>query len=425
MEMFRKKDSRDQKNYNEKLECLDKAAKLEKVDRVPFAAATLYYPAKHAGITYEEMFYDPEKYKEAAAKFALDYDWDAVCLLRSFESVPLGLSLAATDPELAINVAIASVMGGGISHDILKDKYAKQPGRELPIDGESQFTIRETLMEATEYDEFAADPLHFISEKIVPRVYENLSVPGSELSNQTLLKLGMQINPILGQVVGFTKRMKEVNCPPWYMALAPNPLDFLGAFVRDFGNVLLDLHRRPKQIKQICEQLAPVLAAVGKATGEISYQLTGSRRVFCPVWYNSFLSKREYREFHWPYIKYIVDELIKADFTPLLSFQGEHDHLLDTILDLPEGKAIAWFDRTDVANAKKVIGEHSCIAGGISPSLLIGGTADDVDLRIKEIMQEMKSARGYIFTLPFNAIGPAKAENVRAMTDAVRKYGVY
>lgn len=74
---------------------------------------------------------------------------------------------------------------------------------------------------------------------------------------------------------------------------------------------------------------------------------------------------------------------------------------------------------------KKVIGEHSCIAGGISPSLLIGGTADDVDLRIKEIMQEMKSARGYIFTLPFNAIGPAKAENVRAMTDAVRKYGVY
>jgi hypothetical protein len=37
----------------------------------------------------------------------------------------------------------------------------------------------------------------------------------------------------------------------------------------------------------------------------------------------------------------------------------------------------------------------------------------------------MKSARGFIFTLPFNAIGPAKIENVKRMTEAVRRYGNY
>ncbi len=412
-------------SYDEKLVRLDKCAKLEHVDRVPLAAATLYFPAKYSNISYESMFYDQEKYVQANAKFATDFDWDAACFLRSFESVPLGLSLAATNTDLAINVAIASVMGGGFTHDILKDVYCNQPGRELPVNGEFQFTIKEPVMNPEEYDAFADNPLHFISDVIVPRVYKSLSKPGSEESNAALLSLGFQLGPALNNVVTFTKKMKEVNCPPWYMALAPNPLDFLGAFIRDFDKVLLDIHRYPKKVKSICEQLAPVFAAVGKATGELSYQLTGSRRVFCPVWYNSFLSNKEYREFHWPYIKYIIEELIKADFTPLMSFQGEHDHLLDTILDLPEGKAIAWFDRTDVVKAKKVIGEHSCVAGGISPSLLIGGTADDVDANVKETMKEMKSARGYIYTLPFNAIGPAKIENIKAMTKAVHKYGEY
>ncbi|MFZ7131741.1 MAG: uroporphyrinogen decarboxylase family protein [Eubacteriales bacterium] len=411
--------------YDEKLTRLDKCVKLEDVDRVPLAAATLYFPAKYSNITYEDMFFDNEKYTQAATKFATDFDWDAACFLRSFDTVPLGLSLAATNPELAINVAIASVLGGGFASDILQDKYTYQPGREKPSDIESQFTIKETLMEVDEYDALIENPLHFISETLVPRIYENLNDPGSEKSNMTLINFGLQLKPALDHVVTFTKNMKEINCPPWYAALAPNPLDFLGAFIRDFDKVLFDIRRYPQKILKLCEELTPVLIAVGKATGEISYQLTGSRRIFLPVWYNSFLSNKQYRKFLWPFIKHMAEELIKDDFTPLFSYQGEHDHLLDTILELPEGKAIAWFDRTNVSDAKKVIGDHSCIAGGISPSILIGGTPEEVDANVKEMLQTMKLARGFIYTLPFNAIGPAKPQNIRAMTDAVRKYGEY
>ncbi|KPU45322.1 uroporphyrinogen decarboxylase [Oxobacter pfennigii] len=412
-------------SYNDKLKRLDKCVKFEKVDRVPIAVATLYFSAKYSNLSYDTMFYDTEKYKEAAAKFALDFNWDAACFLRSFETVTLGLSLAASDPKLAINVAIASVMGGGFAHDILKDIYASHPGRELPKDGESHFLIKDTVISPEEYDEFIVNPLQFLSDIVVPRVYRSLNKPGSSESNAALINLGLQLGPSLNNVVEFTKRMKEVNCPPWYMALAPNPLDFIGSFVRNFDKVLFDIRRYPTKIKKLCEELAPVFAAVGKATGQLSYDLTGSKRVFLPVWYNSFLSNKQFKEFHWPYIKYIAEELIKEGFTPLLSFQGEHDHLLDTILELPEGKAIAWFDRTDVIKAKKVIGEHTCVAGGISPSLLIGGTPEEVDSRIKLILDEIKPAKGFIFTLPFNAIGPAKIENVKAMTEAVFKYGEY
>ncbi|HHX73290.1 MAG TPA: hypothetical protein GX699_00100 [Firmicutes bacterium] len=411
--------------YSEKLARLDKCARLESVDRVPLAAATLYFPAKYANISYEEMFYDNEKYTAAATKFALDFDWDAVCFLRSFETVPLGLSLAATDPELAINVAIASVMGGGFAHDILRDNYSAQPGRESPPNRESQFTIKKTLMSADEYDALLEAPLQYLSEKIVPRIYNSLSQPGSAQANAALINFGYHLGTALQNVIAFTQKMKEANCPPWYMALAPNPLDFLGAFLRDFDKILYDIRRYPGKIKKFCEELAPVFLAVGKATGQLSFALTGSRRVFMPVWYNSFLSLKQFKEFHWPYIKYIAEELIKADFTPLFSFQGEHDHLLETVLEMPAGKTIAWFERTDLVKAKKVLGEHTCIAGGILPPVLIGGTPQDVDERVKKLLQEMMTARGFIYTLPFNAIGPAKTENIKAMTEAVFRYGQY
>ncbi|WP_026395866.1 uroporphyrinogen decarboxylase family protein [Acetobacterium malicum] len=411
--------------YDEKLDRLDKCAKLEPVDRVPIAIATLYFPAKYSNISYDEMFNDTKQYTEAAIKFATDFNWDATCFLRSFDSVTLGLSLAATNPELAINVAIASVLGGGFTHDVLKDNYVSHPGRELPGDGEAHFLIKDTFIEPEEYDDFIENPFDFLSEVIVPKVYKSLSQPGSSSANAALIKLGLQLGPALANVGDFTQKMKEVNCPPWYMALAPNPLDFIGSFVRNFDKVLFDIRRYPKKIKRLCEELTPVFVAVGKATGQLSYELTGSRRVFMPVWYNSFLSKKQYAEFHWPYIKLIAEELIKDGFTPLLSFQGEHDHLLDTILELPEGKAIAWFDRTNIVDAKKIIGNHTCIAGGISPSILIGGTPEEVDLHVKKLLTEMKSSRGYIYTLPFNAIGPAKIENVRAMTAAILKHGKY
>ncbi len=412
-------------SYEEKLIRLDKCAKLEKVDRVPIGVATLYFPAKYSNITYEEMYYDQEKYTAAATKFARDFNWDAACMLRSFESVTLGLALAGTDPTTSINVVAASVLGGGFTHDILKDVYSSQPGRELSANVESQFAIKKPVMSAEEYDELIADPFGFLNNVVVPRVYGTLSKPGSSEATAALISLGMKLGPALNDVQKFTQEMKAANCPPWYMALNPNPLDALGAFLRDFNEVLLDIHRVPEKVKKVCEILAPVLVAVGKATGEISYKLTGSRRVFCPVWYNSFLSKRQFREFLWPYLKYICEELIKADFTPLLSLQGTYDHLLDTLLELPEGKAIAWFDRTDPVKAKEVIGDHMCIAGGISPALVNGGTTDEIDERVKTLLEEMKSARGFIFTLPFNAIGPARIENIVTLTKAVHKYGIY
>jgi uroporphyrinogen-III decarboxylase len=121
----------------------------------------------------------------------------------------------------------------------------------------------------------------------------------------------------------------------------------------------------------------------------------------------------------------IVNELVEAGFTPLMSFQGRYDHLLDTLLELPKGKVILWFDKTDLNKVREVVGDDYCLAGGVLSSLLIGGTPEKVDQHVQQLMEDQKPNGGFIVSTEFNGMGDAKVENVKALTEAVMKYGKY
>ncbi|MFX0009327.1 MAG: uroporphyrinogen decarboxylase family protein [Candidatus Hermodarchaeota archaeon] len=408
-----------------KIKRMEDAAAVKVPDRIPIGIATSYFPAKYAGVTYEDMWYDNNKYIEIGEKFCRDFNWDAVSFHRSFESVPIGLSLASFDADLAILVAVNSVLGGGASHDILADVYSSNPGREVGKNIESQFVIEKPVMNDDEWDLLIEKPFEFMTETILSRAYKNLADKGSPAYVGSLIKFGMEVAKFPAFLMEMAGKLKAEAWLPYYYAVAPNPLDFFGAFYRDFDVLSLDLYRHPEKVKKACAGLAPVLAAVGKMTGKISLDVTGSRRVFCPIWYNTYLSPEKFKEFHFPYIKQIVNELIEADFTPLMSFQGRSDHLLEIYKELPAGKVIMWFDKTDVVKAREVLGDKYCIAGGIPSSLLIGGTPDKVREHTKRLIDNMKTGGTFIVSSEFNGMGDAKVENVKAMTETVMNYGKY
>ena len=411
--------------YKAKVERMETVAAGKEPDRVPIGIATTYFPAKYAGVSYENMFYDNNKYIEVGVKFLRDFDWDAVSFHRSFESLILGLALAGYDADLAIGVAVNSVLGGGASHDILADVYSSNPGREVGANIESQWVLEKPVMNADEYDLLIEKPFDFLMETVVPRAYKNLANKSSPAAVGALLKMGQEVAKFPGFLMDFVGKMKEEAWLPYYYALTPNPLDLIGAFLRDFDTLSLDLYRMPEKVKKACEALAPVLTAVGKLTGKISLDVTGSRRVFCPIWYNTYLSPEKFKEFHFPYIKQIVNGLIEAEFTPLMSFQGRSDHLLEILKELPAGKVIMWFDKTDLVKAREVLGDKYCLAGGMPSSLLIGGTPEKVRQYTEELINNLKGNGSFIVSSEFNGMGDAKVENVKAMTETVRKLGNY
>ena len=94
------------------------------------------------------------------------------------------------------------------------------------------------------------------------------------------------------------------------------------------------------------------------------------------------------------------------------------------IKDLPKGKTAWMFDQTDMAAAKKALGGTACITGNISLALLGLGTAQEVKDRVKELIDTAGKDGGYMVTNGafFDNV---KAENVKAMVETTKEYGVY
>ncbi|MFB0563535.1 MAG: uroporphyrinogen decarboxylase family protein [Candidatus Lokiarchaeia archaeon] len=138
------------------------------------------------------------------------------------------------------------------------------------------------------------------------------------------------------------------------------------------------------------------------------------------------MSDEQFEKFYWPSLKQIFLELIKAELTPLPFFEGDYDPRLKYLEELPKGKIIGHFDRTDVFKAKEIIGDVMCIKGNVPASLLCTGTPRQVEEYCKKLIDIVGEGGGFIMDGAVNGIpDEAKPENVKAMTDFTKAYGVY
>jgi uroporphyrinogen-III decarboxylase len=199
------------------------------------------------------------------------------------------------------------------------------------------------------------------------------------------------------------------------------PLDFIGDFMRDLKNVLLDCYRQPDKVKQAAEAVKGLIVKMARISVRSSPKGTIQ---FIPLHLNEYFSPKQYNEFYWPTLKEVINELIRLGITPEIFYEGQHNAHLETILELPKGKTISRFEKTDLFKAKRLIGDHSCIVGGPPPSLFLT-TPAKVEAYVKDLFDEVKQGGGFILS-PAVPIPPSsKPENVKALIDAVKKYGVY
>jgi uroporphyrinogen-III decarboxylase len=95
----------------------------------------------------------------------------------------------------------------------------------------------------------------------------------------------------------------------------------------------------------------------------------------------------------------------------------------DLIRDVPAGKCIYWFERTDMGRAFEVLGDTVALRGNISPSLLTTGKPDEVDAAVKHLVDTVWAKGGnLILDAAFGIPDETPVENVRAMFDAARRY---
>jgi len=116
--------------------------------------------------------------------------------------------------------------------------------------------------------------------------------------------------------------------------------------------------------------------------------------------------------------------LIDEGCVPFCFAEGGYNSRLEIITDMPKGKMVWLFDNTDMTNAKKILGNIACIAGNMPTSLLTVGTVQDVKGYVKRLIDTAGKDGGFIMANGA-VLDKVKPENLRAMIDFTKEYGVY
>jgi uroporphyrinogen-III decarboxylase len=98
---------------------------------------------------------------------------------------------------------------------------------------------------------------------------------------------------------------------------------------------------------------------------------------------------------------------------------------LKSFAELPDGAIVYHVDKGDIFEVHKAIGEKFCISGGIPNFLLSYGTPDEVRAYCKKVIDGVARDGGYIMDASAIIQNDAKVENIKAMTEFTREYGLY
>ena len=395
---------------------------LRKPERVPIMVSFGFFPVLHSGMTIEDAMYDPEKLWESQWKVSLEFNQD-------MEQNPYALRFLG--PLL----------------DALDFKQLKWPGHGVAPDVSYQFVEGE-YMRVEEYDQFLSDPSDFMMRRYLPRICGSLkglqnfpaftglvtyamgmpfgfipfATPEATEALEALVKAGKESLRIASYARRFSERARELGFPSQTGAMTQAPFDTLGDYLRGTKGLMLDMYRRPAKVLAACEKLLPIMFDMAVSGAKTS----GTPRVFIPIHkgLDGFMSLAQFKQFFWPTLRDLMVALINEGLTPCPFWEGNCTSRLEVIKDIPVGKACYKFESTDMVKAKEILGETVCIRGNVPLSLLATGTPEQVRASCKGLIDTAGRGGGFIMDAS-TALDDAKYENIRAMFDATREYGVY
>jgi hypothetical protein len=401
--------------FREREQRIMDAVQLKIPDRVPISIPFSYFPAKFAGITTQDAYYDLPRWKEAYIKAVTFFQPDR-CVVISNQS--------------------GNVLEG------LDSKTLRWPGHGVSPYHTHQFVEGE-YMKANEYDLFLNDISDFLLRYFIPRSYGALE-PLSKLPPLNSLLQGLPFSTLAApefsqmlenlsknareavrwqaEVASLTRELTELG---FFCRMAPGggvPFDTISDFLRGMRGAMLDMYRQPEKLLAACELLSRIQIERIKAAPRQTEFSTSFLALHRGA--EGFMSKKQFETFYWPYLKKLVNALVEAGNTPDIFFEGDYTSRLEYLCELPKGKVIARFDRSDMKKAKEILGGHICISGNVFPSLLQTGSSEDVKQYCKWLIDVVGKDGGYIMTSA-SALDEVNPQNLKTMIDFTREYGKY
>jgi len=396
-----------------------KAICLEEPDRVPVQLPAGYVPAYYAGVDLKTVMYDYKELSRAWITFMREFEMDAF-----------------TGPGL--------VYPAKVLEDIDYRLYL-WPGHGLADDVTAYQFVEGEYMKADEYDALLKDPADFFMRVYLPRTLEAFQpfrklipfksalgmptsflgpcmLPDVQAAFQAIIDAGKELAKFRQAVAEITKEAQAAGFPPLIGAFAHAPFDLFGDTLRGTHGIMMDMYRQAAKLHEAMEIVTPWIVEAAVSGANIS----GVPIIFMALHKgdDTFMSEKQFETFYWPYLKKVVLGLVLEGCVPLLFAEGSYNKRLEAVKDLPRGSVVWWFDRTDMARAKKILGDRNCISGNVPTSLICTGTPKEVKEYCRNLIEVCGKEGGYILN-GGASVHNATAANLRAMMEAAKEYGVY
>ena len=409
-----------EKAYKERVSRFVKAFQLKEPDRVPCILPTGLYAATYAGTNLQTAMYDYDEMRRAWLKLLHDFDGDSY--------------------------AAPVLVPPGRVMDVVDFKSYTWPGHGLSTSALSYQAVEGEWMKADEYDALIKDPTDFWLRTLLPRFFgvfeafgslprltsldEILAItnlvpfglPQVQAGLKALLEAGaesLKWMSVVGEVIG---QALAAGFPSIFGGIAKAPFDTLGDTLRGTQGIMKDMFQRPDKIHEAMARIAPLTVE----TAINSANSSGTPVIFMPLHKGAdgFMSGKQYETFYWPAFKKVIMALVDEGILPLLFAEGGYNQRLEIISELPRGSVAWYFDQTDMARAKEILGDTACIAGNVPASLLMTGTPQEVKECCRKLIEVAGKGGGYILTGGAH-INEGNHDNLRAIMEAAREYGKY
>jgi uroporphyrinogen-III decarboxylase len=329
--------------------------------------------------------------------------------------------------------------------EALNSKLQKLPGLGLPDDASMNQFVEGEYMRPDEYDLLMADPTDYSLRVMAPRttgLFESfaklpplrmlqgamwvaaLADPDVRQTFQTLMDLADEHRRHQEATMEINRYIRSRGYPSLFGGgpFVGAPFDHFADTLRGTQGIVMDMFRQPRKLHEAMEfWLNLMISSIIK-----DFPMTGS-----PVWImplhkgdDTFMSDKQFEEFYWPYLRRLFLAMIEEGLVPMPFAEGKYTNRLKQIADTPKSGVVWWFDQTDMAQAKKTIGHVCCIVGNVPTSVVMTATVGQVKENCRQLIEDCAPGGGYILG-GGASIDKGKMENLRAMMEAAKEYGVY
>ena len=404
--------------YEQRQKRLMDAIELREPDRLPTILFSHFWTARYCGMTCREAMYDYERLAAAVVKAVIDLEPDA------FQPVH---ALVAFGPTM----------------DILDYKQLEWPGHKGLSEDVGYQYLDAQYMTTDEYEEYLHDPTGFMLHKYMPRVAGALE-PLSQLPQypgvlhtrivqsmevyarpevrraiETLIRAGEEMQKMRAVQTRMIQELKELGFPVASHGTSHAPFDVAADYLRGSKGAMLDLFRNKDRLLSLMDRLATLIPRAGI---EVVKSVSGNM-IFIPLHWglDGFMSPKQFTTFFWPQFQKVLLTFIDAGIYPHILWEGDCTSRLDVIKDVPPGKCVYFFERTDMFKAKEVLRGTVCIRGNVPASMLITGTPDEVREYCKKLFDTVGDGGGFILDAGVGVPDEARPENVLAMYQFARE----